>query len=530
METAETGARGARVEARGWGWRHAGRRDPAVSGLDLVIEPGERVLLLGASGAGKSTLLHGLAGILGGAEEGEQTGALLLDGSPAATVRGAAGLVLQDPDTQAVLARLGDDVAFGLENQGVAPDEIRRRVPEALTAVGLGELPLDHSTTALSGGQKQRLALAGVLAMRPSLLLLDEPTANLDPEGVSEVVDAVVAAAGPRTLVVVEHRVEAWWPHITRVVVLAPEGVIADGSPDAVVAAARAELEEAGVWLPGAADAVPARPAGAPGPALLRGTHLAVGRAGRTRRDIRRGRPATPEQLAAAAARDVEVEVRAGRVLALTGPNGAGKTTLALTIAGLIPPVAGEVDASVELADGATRDPAAWRSRELLTRIGFVFQSPDHQFLTPTVRQELELGPHALGMNQEATARVVDELLERLRLARLARAHPFSLSGGEKRRLSVATVLATSPRVLVLDEPTFGQDARTWRELVALLAEQRDAGRAVVVVTHDRALVRALDADELTLDAPRIVRDGGFREREATISHDSPRRIDGVAS
>lgn len=511
---------GARVEARGWGWRHAGRRDPAVSGLDLAIEPGERVLLLGASGAGKSTLLHGLAGLLGGAEEGESTGELLVDGVPASGVRGVAGLVLQDPDTQAVLARLADDVGFGLENLGVAPAEIHRRVPEALAAVGL-ELPPDHSTTALSGGQKQRLALAGVLAMRPRLLLLDEPTANLDPAGVAEVVDAVVAASVDRTLVVVEHRVEAWWPHVSRVIVLGRDGLIADGAPDAVLAAARGELEQAGVWLPGAADSVATSVAGAAGPVLLWAEKLAVGRVRRSRRAVRRGDPATDAELAAAVARDLAVEVPAGRVLALTGPNGAGKTTLALTLAGLLAPVDGRVTASAELAGDAGADPARWRSRELLTRVGFVFQSPDHQFLTPTVRRELELGPRTLGRDPAEFGATVDELLERLRLARLAPAHPFSLSGGEKRRLSVATVLATSPRVLVLDEPTFGQDARTWRELVALLAAQRDAGRAVVVVTHDRALIRALDADELMLGTPRVVPNGRHEGAIAAIRHDS---------
>lgn len=496
----DAASRGARVEARGWGWRHAGRRDPALAGLDLVIEPGERVLLLGASGAGKSTLLHGLAGILGGAEEGEQSGELLVDGTPAAELRGTAGLVLQDPDTQAVLARLGDDVAFGLENLGTDPGEMPARVSQALDAVGLA-LPLDHPTTALSGGQKQRLALAGLLAMRPRLLLLDEPTANLDPEGVQDVVDAVLSSLDGRTLVVVEHRVEVWWPHLTRVVVLGDGGVIADGAPDAVLIDAREPLEAAGVWLPGTADAMPVRPAGTAGPMLLHARGLAIGRVGRSRRAVRKGIAATPAQMDAAVQRALEMRIPAGRVLAVTGPNGAGKTTLALTLAGLLAPVSGHVEASPELAGDADPDPALWRSRDLLTRIGFVFQSPDHQFLTSTVRRELELGPAALGGDAGEYGPVVDELLERLKLARLGPAHPFSLSGGEKRRLSVATVLATAPRALVLDEPTFGQDARTWRELVALLARQRDEGRAVVVVTHDRDLVRTLDADELVLAA-----------------------------
>ena len=233
----------AAVEARGWGWRHASRHAWAVTDASFRIDPGERVLLLGASGSGKSTLLHGLAGVLGGDEEGESQGSLLIDGVPAGQARGRAALVLQDPDSQVILARVGDDVAFGCENLGVPRDEIWRRVGDALDAVGL-DVPLDRPTKALSGGQKQRLALAGAHAMRPGLLLLDEPTANLDPGGVAEVRDAVGAmlAATGSTLVVVEHRVEVWLPLVSRVIVLGQGGVIADGSPQAVLRDRGAEL------------------------------------------------------------------------------------------------------------------------------------------------------------------------------------------------------------------------------------------------------------------------------------------------
>lgn len=240
----------AAVEIRGWGWRHASRIAWALHDVSARIEPGERVLLLGASGAGKSTLLHGLAGVLGGDEEGESVGELLIDGMPAARTRGRAGLVLQDPDSQVILARVGDDVAFGCENLGVPRDEIWPRVEAALDAVGL-DVPLDRPTKALSGGQKQRLALAGALAMRPGLLLLDEPTANLDPRGVAEVRDAVerMLQVQPATLVVVEHRIDAWLPLIDRVIVLGEGGVIADGSPDRVLREQGEWLAEAGVWV-----------------------------------------------------------------------------------------------------------------------------------------------------------------------------------------------------------------------------------------------------------------------------------------
>lgn len=483
---------GALVEARGWGWRYGSRRRPAVAGLDLRIEPGERVLLLGASGAGKSTVLHGLAGVLGDAQDGEEEGRLLIDGRRPVDARGRVGLVLQDPDAQVMLARVGDDIAFGCENLGVARDEIWRRVDAAIEAVGL-DLPRSHPTSALSGGQKQRLALAGVVAMRPGLILLDEPTANLDPDGVAEVRDAVarVAADTGATLVVIEHRVAVWADLVDRVVVLGPGteggGVIADGAPEAIFDSHAEALTDAGIWVPGVEPDPPSRRRTEVGPALLRAEGLAVGRTPFGSRNAR------------VVAGGVELEVHAGRALAVTGPNGAGKSTLALTLAGLLPAVGGQVLASEGLADGAGPAPIRWRSRELLTRIGTVFQDPEHQLLASTVRGELEVGPRALGLSETEIAERTDALLDRLRLRRLAKANPYTLSGGEKRRLSVATVLATAPRIIVLDEPTFGQDARTWRELVALLAELLDEGTAVVAVTHDADFVRVLADAEFRL-------------------------------
>ncbi|RIJ61670.1 ABC transporter ATP-binding protein, partial [Clavibacter lycopersici] len=220
---------------------------------------------------------------------------------------------------------------------------------------------------------------------------------------------------------------------------------------------------------------------------LVRADGLAVGRSGSRR---------------SAVADDIGVALASGRVTALTGPNGGGKSTLALTLGGLLRPLSGGVVAGPTLADGLGADPAAWRSRELAARIGTVFQDPEHQFLAATVRAELEVGPRAVGMDPADAARRVDELLVRLRLDGLAQANPFTLSGGEKRRLSVATALATAPRLLVLDEPTFGQDARTWAELVALLADLVDReGVGVLAVTHDADLVRALADDVLRLDA-----------------------------
>jgi energy-coupling factor transport system ATP-binding protein len=487
------------VAARRWGWRHATRAAWALRGVDLEVQPGERVLLLGPSGAGKSTLLAGLAGLLTPDSRdhqgtGQEEGRLLLDGVPARTAResaieaGAArtGLLLQDPSAQTVLARCGDDVAFGLENHGVPREQIWPRVSEALQGIGF-PYGLAHPTSRLSGGERQRLALAGVVALRPGLLLLDEPTSMLDPDGATQLralVAGVLATTGA-TCIVVEHRVAAWLDLVERVVVLgAGGGVVADGAPGRVLRDEGERLAAQGVWVP-ARSPRPGRAAAVEGGPELLGAHGVA---------VRRSPGAPP------AVRDVDVQLHAGRALGVVGANGSGKSSFALALAGLIPPSAGEVVATAALDPPRGPHPHRWRARELVSRIGSVFQEPQHQFVAATCAGDLAVGPRRMGLPEAEVQARVEELLGRLRLAHLAQANPFTLSGGEQRRLSVATVLACRPPVLVLDEPTFGQDARTWADLLGLLLALRANGSALVVVTHDEALVDALADDVLRLD------------------------------
>lgn len=331
--------------------------------------------------------------------------------------------------------------------------------------------------------------------MRPGLLLLDEPTANLDMNGITEVRDAVqrVVAQTEATLVVVEHRVATWVDLVTRVIVLEPGGgILADGSPDAVLGEHGAALAERGVWVPGHPPRHPAHDWGqAVGSPLLTARELAVGRRG------------FGQKVAHPVAESLNTALTAGTATVVTGPNGAGKSTLALTLAGLLPPLAGGLRAENALSGcggGAVGpSPISWRSRELLTRIGTVFQNPEHQFLRATVRDELAVGPRALGLSADEIEGRIDPLLTRLRLDALADANPFTLSGGEKRRLSVATALATNPALLVVDEPTFGQDSRTWAELVELFAELLRAGSSLLAVTHDAELITAIADSRLEL-------------------------------
>ena len=483
---------GARVCARDWGWRHAGRKNAALSGVDLDIAPGERVLVLGPSGSGKSTLMGGLAGLLGGAEEGEATGTLTVDGVAPAEARGRVGLLMQDPEAQVVLARVGDDVAFGMENLGIPREEIWPRVEESLAAVGLS-VPLDHSTTELSGGQKQRLALASILAMGPGLLLLDEPTANLDPSGVAEVraaVEAVVERTGA-TMVVVEHRVDVWASLVDRVIVVADGAIVADGPLDEVLTQQGDALRERGIWLPGDDVAAEVGPAPEVAPASFEGAQDDAENGAQTATPIARVADLTIGYDKASPVRsDIDLTLERGVSTCIVGANGAGKSTFALTLAGLLPPLEGTVE--VQTSDGTRGDPHEWSSKQLLGRMSMVFQEPEYQFLASTVAEELAIGPRAAGMSEEEIAPLVDEHLEALGLTTLARANPMTLSGGEKRRLSVATALISAPELLILDEPTFGQDRGTWLGLVRLLRAALARGVTLVSITHDPAFVAAM--------------------------------------
>ncbi len=481
------------VVADGWGWRFGANPSRGIVGGSFTIKPGERVLLLGPSGSGKSTLLRALAGVLAG-DEGQQSGRLTVDGVSPSHARGRAGLVLQDPQAQVVAARVGDDVAFGCENLGIERSEIWERVSRALAAVNLIH-DLNHSTAHLSGGEKQRLAIAGALAMRPGLLLMDEPTANLDSVGATSVRDAVLAAheQDDITLIVVDHNVDLWVPYMQRVIVLGKDGdVVLDTSVERALSDHIEQLTELGVWLPASPVLEPfAGGSAMPDAPVMFATQLDVARPHSSRLGL-----------------DLTETFRESELSAIVGANGVGKTTLALTLAGLFAPASGHVRASEDLwfsSGGRIRpltrrqrsvewlSPHRWSSRDLARRIGTVFQSPEHQFVRATVREEIALGLTLAGVRGRAAEQRSDELLARLHLENHADAHPFALSGGQQRRLAVGATIAAQPKVLVVDEPTFGQDAHTWREVIGLVFEARSGGCAVIAATHDQRLSELAD-------------------------------------
>lgn len=398
------------------------------------------------------------------------------------------GLVLQDPSTQLVMERVEDDVAFGLENRAWPRVEMRGRVPQVLAEVGLAGTERARSRR-LSGGQQQRLALAGALAPRPGLLVLDEPTANLDADGATGLMATLAAIRGEdaATIVLIEHQVDLAWPLADVVLALEDSGRPIDvGAPSDVLRRSAKKMRDAGIWLPGDESGSRLTDTPAIGELLIHADGVRFG--------YERAEPVV---------RDVTFDAAAGERIALVGPNGSGKSTLGRLLVGLLRPDRGRV----ELA-GA--DPARMPAARLARYAGYVFQEPERQFLAQTVAEEV-----GLGLTSDEKERV-DDLMTRLHLPldEFGGRSPYRLSGGEQRRLSLACILVRRPEVLVLDEPTFGQDRIGYEGLLGILREHLDDGACLLAATHDRRFVGDVAGRVVEMDAGWIVRDEALAAAE----------------
>jgi energy-coupling factor transport system ATP-binding protein len=492
-------------------WRPFGRGEPVLSGISLHIEAGSRVLLAGPSGSGKSTFLRALAGVLTTTETGELTGSVLIDGSqPAGS---SVGLMMQDPADAVVAGRVGRDVAFGPESFGMSRAQIWSRVRSALSAVGF-PYDQDHATSALSGGETQRLALAGVLALTPRLVLLDEPTSMLDPAAAAMVRAAVVSAVrgSGATLVMVEHQLSDWVDEVDRLVVLDRAGrVSADGPVAQTLAGHAGSLAAQGVWVPGVPAprrldvsrslCAPTRPTSS-GEVLAVADSVSVIR--KPRASVMSNRPSPAVQ----ALVSVCAEVRPGECVAVVGPSGAGKSTLTALLAGVEAPTRGSVCAGggllADLPANASATPVRWPSRLLAARFGWVPQQAEQAVVGRTVLDDVLSTSRRLGLDDDAARARAEGLLEVLGLSALAGVDPHVLSGGEQRRLALAGAVAHGPSVLVLDEPSVGQDRLTWSAVAGVVVAAREAGVGVVLATHDPMLIALADR-RIVLQAGRIV-------------------------
>ena len=503
---------------------------PVLRDLSFEVGRGEFVLVLGASGAGKSTLglcLNGIVPHVQGATQGELIVANhRVTEWPVSTLGSKVGIIFQDVESQLCMLYVRDEVAFGPENLQVPSAEVEQRVKDSLEFVGLQGYE-NKFVFELSGGQKQKVAIASVLAMRPEILFLDEPTANLDPRSTNELVELIGELRRDHTILIFENKVD----HLAS---LADRLLVLDGGSLAFDGPVREVLEEhgdtlvndLGVWIPQVSEVELG---------LRRRKHirsavfpLSLGEAVEqfSPLSFRLDQPAvsaSPARVAlgptievehvdfryddgTVALRDVSFAIRQGEKVAIVGPNGSGKTTISKHFMGLLKPTKGRV-----LVDGI--DTRKTSTRELSKRVGFVFQNPEHQFVRDSVRDEVAFSLQIGGMEEVEIARRVDHEIQIFNLKGLEERHPFSLSGGERRRLSVATMIIAHPEVLILDEPTYGQDklntVRMMDAVVAGLADDRSAREiTLVLVTHDMKLVAAYADRAIVMRQGSVAFDG----------------------
>lgn len=430
--------------------------------LDITINKGEKVLLLGPSGCGKSTLLQVLARIIPQSIEVPMKANTI--SLPTST-----GYVFQDPDSQFCMPYVDEEIAFVLENLQVPREKMAEKITHYLQLVGLEKIDQHIKINSLSGGQKQRLALASVLALEPEVLFLDEPSAMLDPISTEQVWNAVKSIAHDKTMMIVEHKIDHCLELIERIIVFNSIGeVIVDGSKKEVMKDYLPVLQSHGIWYPGVWDEYLSN----------RNTHSQKTVAGiepiLELHDFKVNR----KKEVFAYAHDVKVYP--GEWITVVGENGAGKSTLLLGIMQLLK-TSGELK-----LNGNQVKPKADLSKD----IAFVFQNPEFQFVTHTVYDELAHSLRLEKVNEKEIEEKVNEVLVRFSLLEHRHKHPYQLSMGQKRRLSVASSMMNKQPILLLDEPTFGQDSRNTFELLDMLEKARVSGKTIMMITHDENIVK----------------------------------------
>lgn len=448
-------------------------KDRVINDVTWNLVRGRSVLVVGPSGCGKSTLAMLVAGLIPGAVEAEVTGSVWRDAGLATP--GQVGYVFQDADSQFCQIRVGEEVAFGLENQALAPALMNEGIADGLMRAGIS-LPFDVEHAGLSGGNKQKLAIASALALKPELLILDEPTANLDPASTAEVFAEIAKLldAG-RTLMVIEHKFEALTKLIPCMLLMDAQGQVRAFGPTQEVMRQEAEwMAEVGL-LENHSHRPLVPPS--PGPMVLSLENIYARYKGQS----------------APALQKVSLSVRQGELIALLGANGAGKSTLLKVLAGLVKPLDGE------------------RRFHGDVDVAFGFQNPEHQFIFERVVDELANHPV-----QGSVPAEVKQGLRTFGLWEQALQSPYALSQGQKRRLSVAVMLQQPHALYCLDEPTFGQDVASRRIIMEQLVRRQVQGAAVVISTHDLSLVEQYATRVVVIDDGHIVFDGdlaSLRER-----------------
>ena len=491
------------------GFAFPGER-PLLHDVNLRVSEGEVVALVGPTGSGKSTLLHICAGVIPHFISGELTGHVTVLGletrqSSLAKIAARIGTVTQDPENQLFNLIVADEVAWGMENRGWHREETRRGLARALDFFRIGHLR-DRITYDLSGGEKQRVVLSANHAPEPRLFILDDPTSQLDPIGAEEVLAGIKALAETgRTILVVESRLEEIWSLVDRVVLLNHGTIQLDSPRDDLhhhlerftkAQVPLPQLVELGARLRGRGvmvGALPPDPDGAA--AVLRpmgaaahakdDADLAAPRIEAARVEVNGVSFTYPPPRRTEALKRVDLTFPAGSVVAIVGQNGSGKTTLARCLSGHLKPTAGVVR-----VEG--REVQRMSVRERAATVGYVFQNPDHQIFKDPLLEDVLFGPLNLGASRADALAEAERVLRALDLWHLRDLHPFRLSKGGRERLAIAAIAVMRPPVLIIDEPTTGQDLHESHAIMSLLVDlAREAGQTVIVITHAMHLVAA---------------------------------------
>jgi len=522
-------------------FKFQGSKEYVLKNINLVFNKGEFVLLIGPSGCGKTTLINTINGIIPHVIEGIRKGHVYIQGKDTKEMKLAeisthVATVFQDPETQFFTLSVVDEIVFGPENFKLPADEIEKRLEFAVEATGVEEL-LEKDIMSLSGGQKQRVAIASAMAMMPDILILDEPTTNLDPKGASEVLRTIANLRRQTNalIILIEHRLEEVTKYADRVLVMNQGEIIANGSPREVFNNPDL-LYEIGIRPPWAAEtivrlrrmgllsddtSIPITPDEAAEMIAkkLGDQKIAV------KGDSENVFPHEEEEYAKAmesepiieivdlwhrypdgtiALKGINLKIYRGEFVGIIGQNGAGKSTLLLHILGILRPSHGVVKVY-------GKDVIAMSVGELSQTIGLIFQNPDLMLFQNTVWNEIAFGPRNIGVKGEELEARVKEALEMMRLVGFENRHPRALSRGQRHRVAVASILSMRPRILIADEPTTGQDFGASKKYLELLKELNRQGTTILVVSHDMDLIARYAKRVIVLKEGRILIDGPTR-------------------
>ena len=492
------------IEIENLGFTYPSRETPTLHGITTRAPSGAFVLLTGPTGCGKSTLLRTLNGLIPHASAGTLTGTVCVNGKnvatqPLATTCQQVALLFQNPDDQLFCTRVEDEIAFGLENLGFPPEEIKERITLALKQVGLPDFA-SREISSLSGGQKQRVALAAVCAMQPQVLLLDEPTSHLDPSGTRDIL-TIVAQLNKElgiTVVLATHRTKEVAP-LCDYVWLMHEGRLYLDLPAEEAFRASTPYQRLGVQVPITDESSVDALQSSPSPVSEKVPYGTTSQSPLLNiRELQFSYPKADED----AVRSISCEVPRGEVLAIMGANGSGKTTLIHLITGLLSPTAGEI----VIAGKSTR---RMKLHQLAGKVGIVFQDPDLLLQAETVRDEVAFGPKNLKFSAQTLENRIDGTLARFDLRDLDSEAPYSLSRGQRQRVAVAATFSLHPDLFLLDEPTTGQDAQHLRQLMdELYDEIRRENKTLIFATHDTELTLKYADRVLLLRDGEIIFDG----------------------